>query len=185
MLKKNDGYVMIYVMIVMLILGLVAGNALAAASHNAASEVNAVKQMKERYVAEGEFNKDIAALESAENLIMPYSYEIDLSKERTGLNSRSHNSIAVSERAISDVFKKKIEETLSKEYTEGKASIQFKVNETIGSVRIKATVLAVFTFKQTDSLIDDFDEDYIGDVRVKYTLETVETAIESFEVTQS
>ena len=55
---------MIYVMIVMLILGLVAGNALAAASHNATSEMNAVRQMKERYTAEGELNRQLAELEA-------------------------------------------------------------------------------------------------------------------------
>ncbi|MBE6993148.1 MAG: hypothetical protein E7423_00675 [Ruminococcaceae bacterium] len=180
MLKKRDGYVMIYVMIVMLILGLVAGNALAAASHNATSEVNAVRQMKERYTAEGALNRRIAELEvTPESALIldryAFSYHSEEEIPETGEGSVPKQKEKIANDALHDVLEKYDGYTLeSLKHDSGKIEAVFRLVVSEGSTTISIKVLAVFSFQK--EIITD---------NIRYKLTNVTCNIESFEITQS
>ena len=172
MLKKNDGYVMIYVMIVMLILGLVAGNALAAASHNATSEVNAVRQMRERYTAEGQLNRMIAKLEAETGNF----FELPADDTELGIVTDVSQMKTVSENALKDSINIKKTAYILEEHEGNRVIIVFPISVTEGSTTITATIQALFSFDKKLS---------IGDGPTSYVLKTISCSIESFEVTQS
>ena len=62
MRKNNDGYVIIYVIFVILFLCIVAIGTCSSALSNLQSQNEAVVQMQERYAAEGEIEKQVAEL---------------------------------------------------------------------------------------------------------------------------
>lgn len=63
-LRKDDGYVMVYVLIAFTILALVAGSICAVALNNLKAQKADVARMEARYAAEGELQKFVAKVEA-------------------------------------------------------------------------------------------------------------------------
>lgn len=194
MLKKSDGYVMIYVMIVMLILGLVAGNALAAASHNATSEVNAVRQMKERYKIEGELNKILSVVDHIERDYSTDLLAIDHSNSFTVSETESIGTKAIPylEKLIKEELKDQLGITIADDVFDipltidmDRPQVTFEIALPSESTTIKATVKAVGTVgSRFPEYLDIGDDGHIIEEE-RFFVKSVECSIESFEITQS
>lgn len=66
MKKNDDGYVLPFVLVVLIVMALVATTALSAALRNINTQQNFIKRMQDRYQAEGEIERVVAELIDAE-----------------------------------------------------------------------------------------------------------------------
>ena len=64
-MKKQDGYVLVYVLVVVLVIGIIAVSALTAAGRNLNSQAAAVKYTQDKYEAEGAIELFVSELQAA------------------------------------------------------------------------------------------------------------------------
>ncbi len=74
MRKNNEGYVLPFVLVVMIVLTIIATSLMTAALRNLQSQQKFTERMETKYAAEGEIEKIVAQLSNEENFVK-FSYE--------------------------------------------------------------------------------------------------------------
>lgn len=74
MRKNNDGYVLPFVLVVMIVLTIISTSLMTAALRNLQSQQKFTERMETKYAAEGEIEKIVAQLSNEENFVK-FAYE--------------------------------------------------------------------------------------------------------------